>query len=92
MLVLIKFQKHFIFKNKNYNFYSISNVRFELNKNFYVVIVNTNIAVVQIKNATNKFCILFKNAKIKQLRDYNEKKCYFVKTKNRFLTVVFVVE
>ena len=92
MSILIKFRKRFIFKNKNYSFYLILNVCFKSNKSFYIVIVNANFVVVQIKNVINKLCALFKNVKIKQLRNYNKKKCYLIEAKSKFLTIVFVVE
>ena len=90
MSISIKFRKRFISINKNYNFYFISNVRFKFDNNVFVYIINVNIIFVQIQNAIDKLCILFKNIKIEQLRNYDEKNCYLINIKSCYLTTISV--
>ena len=90
MSILIKFRKRFISINKDYNFYFILNVRFKFNGDVFAYIINVNIIFVQIRNAIDKLCVLFKNIKIKRLRNYNKKNCYLINVKSCYLTTIFV--
>ena len=90
MSISIKFQKRFILVNKDYSFHFILNAQFELNDNVFVYIIDINIIFVQIRNAIDKLCVLFKNIKIEQFRNYDEKNCYLVDVENYYLTTISV--
>jgi hypothetical protein len=69
----MKFKNKFVLIDKNYFFYFISNVKLESNDEFFFHIINVNIDIVQIRNVTNKFCVIFRNVKIDKFRDFEKK-------------------
>ena len=88
--IIVKFRDKSMSIDRNYFFHFISNVRLESNNEFFVYIVDVNVDVVQIRNATNKFCIISRNVKIDKLHDFEKKNCYVVDSKNRHLATITV--
>ena len=72
--IIVKFRDKLMSIDRNYFFHFISNVKLESNNEFFVYIVDVNVNVVQIRNVTNKFYIIFRNVKIDKLHDFEEKK------------------
>ena len=53
IVIVVKFRERAFSIDKNYNFYSILNIKLKLNENFFAYIIDANIVVVQIKNVIN---------------------------------------
>ena len=78
VFVSIKFRKLFISQNKDYMFHFQFDARFDFDDDFCFHITNVNITVVQVRNVTNKPCVLFKNVKMNRLRNYEKQNYYLV--------------
>ena len=88
--ITMKFRDKFVSANRNYFFHSIFDVKLKSNDDFFFHIVDVNVDVVQIRNVIDKFCIIFRNVKIDKLRDFEEKDCYVVDSKNRHFVAVAI--
>ena len=86
--IIVKFRDKSMSINRNYFFHFISDVRLESNDEFFVHIVDVNVDVVQIRNVTNKFCIISRNVKIDKFHDFEKKNCYVVDSKNRHFAAI----
>ena len=86
--IIVKFRDKSMSIDRNYFFHFISNVKFKSNDEFFVHIVDVNVDAVQIRNVTNKSCIISRNVKINKLHDFEKKNCYVVDSKNRHLAAV----
>ena len=86
--VSVKFRGLPIPQDRDYMFHPQSDARLGPDGGFCSHIADANIAVVQVRNATNKPCVLSKNAKVGRLRDYEEQGCYLAQPEDRHLAAV----
>ena len=90
MTVSIKIRGNSLSKDRDYSFESKQNFQaLGSEGGFFNHVTNAHIVVVQVRNASNKAYILFKNVKIGMLRNYEEKGCYIASSEDRHLVVVF---
>ena len=88
--IIVKFRDKLMSIDRNYFFHFISNVKLKSNDEFFVHIVDVNVDVVQIRNVTNKSCIIFRNVKIDKFHDFEKENCYVVDSKNRHLAAITI--
>ena len=73
----------------SYSFNFKKNSRFDVEDEFFAHVIDVHILIVQMRNVTNQFVIVFKNAHIDKLQKYTEEECFLVVSKNRHLTIKF---
>lgn len=76
-------------EDQDYNFYSMMNEKLEMKNEFFAYVIEFDVKAVQIRNVSNKSYVLAKNFKIGHIKNYSEKKCYMVSSKERHLTIIF---
>lgn len=88
MTISIKFRGTELFKNRDYNFFSKENWLLKSKGGFFAHITDFEMIAMQMKNIFKKSYIIFRNFKLGQLRDYNEKNCFLAFSKDCHLAVI----
>ena len=79
-----------ISKNRDYNFYFKVIWMLKTENEFFVHVTDSELMAVQIKNVFRKLFIVFKNFKMRQLRNYDEKNCFMTNSENCHLAITSV--
>ena len=88
-VVSIKMKNVKLSKNRDFNFFSILDNNFEPKRNFFVYVIKSDIKTIQIRNISKKSYVLSKNFKIGHIKNYDEKDCYLISSKNKHLAIMF---
>ena len=87
IIVSVRIKSAQISKNRNYNFFSKMKRMLKSKKKYFVHVTSFNLVAVQIKNILNRSYIIFKNFKMKHLRDFDEKNCFMISFENSHLAM-----
>ena len=88
MTIFVKHKNNVLFTNRDYNFSYKFSETLNAKSKFFVYIMSVNIVAIQMRNALNTFFVVFKNMKINNLYDYEEKNYYIININNRYFVVV----
>ena len=87
--VFVKIKKAKLSKNRNFNFFFILDSNLDSKEGFFAHVIGLDIKTVQIRNISKKPYVFSKNFKIEHIKDYDEKNCYLISSKDKHLAVVF---
>ena len=79
----------FLFKKCNLMFHSKVSSRFDDNENIFLYIIDANMCIVQMNNASNQSIVIFRNFRLDVVQNYEKKKCYVVHSKDVHLIASF---
>ena len=88
MTIFVKYKNSVLFMNCDYNFSFKFFEKLNAKSKFFAHIVFVNVIVVEIKNASNTFFVMFKNMSIEDLHDYKEESCYIININDRHFIAV----
>ena len=88
MTIFVKYKDNVLSTDRDYNFSFKSFKALSVENKFFVYIMFINVVAIQMKNALNTFFVVFKNMKMNDLHDYEEKDCYIINIDDRYLVVV----
>ena len=88
-IVLVRIKKVKLSQNRNFNFFFILNNNLGPKKDFFAHVIGSDIKVIQIRNISKKSYVFSKNFKIEHIKDYDEKNCYLISSKDKHLAVIF---
>ena len=87
MIISIRLRNATLFKNKNYSFFFKIEQHLKSKGNFFAHVMKSEMTTIQMRNTSNKSYTIFKNLKVKHLRDYDEKNCFMIASKDCYLIV-----
>ena len=87
-VILIKIKKIKLSKNRDFNFFFILNDNLDSKEDFFAHVMKSNIKIIQIRNTSKKSYVLSKNFKIEHIKNYDEKNCYLISSKDKHLAIM----
>ena len=81
IIIFVKIRNQFVLVDRDHFFHFRNDNRLKTKNKFFVYIINVNFIIVQIRNVTNQIIVIFRNFKLKKLKNYNQKICYLIISK-----------
>ena len=79
-----------ISQNRNYSFYSKTERMLKSEGDYFAHVTDFNIITMQIRNIASKSYTISKNFKIKHIRNYDEKDCFLINSKNYHFAIISI--
>ena len=73
--------------DRDYMFHLKASFDFDSKNDVFIYIVDVNINMIQIRNATHKTIIIFRHVKLKRVMNYEKKDCYLTLSNDAHLTI-----